>query len=64
MGMFDTRNITRVKVLGVRTAVKSQLFSDVNFGVYSLLIAYDDGKVEVKEVDYNTVRKYAQYIMW
>lgn len=62
MGIF-TMNVSRVKVLGIRTAMQSKAFSEVNYGVYTLLIEYNDGHREIVEVDrLSALQKYANYI--
>ena len=63
MGLL-TPDIFRVKVLGVRTAMHSGVFSNVNYGIYSLLVQYVDGHVELIEADYNKMKKYVPYIEW
>ena len=52
-GLLDSMKIARVKVLGVRTAMHSGVFTNVNYGIYSLLVQYIDGHVELIEADYN-----------
>jgi len=65
MGVF-TKDIARVKVLGVRTAHETKVFATYNFGIYCLLIQYMDGSLELKEVDGNggKMNKYLPYIEW
>ena len=63
MGIFDP-DVVRVKVLGVRTAMDSKLLGTVNYGIYSLLIERKNGKVEVIEVEYKDMNRYAKYIEW
>lgn len=62
MGLL-TINVARVKVLGIRTAMESKAFSNVNFGIYTLLVEYKDGHREIIEVDrLNALQKYANYM--
>ena len=62
MGLL-TINVARVKVLGIRTAMESRAFSSVNFGIYTLLIEYMDGRREIIEVDkVSALQKYAKYM--
>jgi hypothetical protein len=62
MGLL-TINVSRVKVLGIRTAIQSKAFSDVNFGIYTLLVEYKDGHREIVEVDkVSALQKYANFI--
>lgn len=63
MGIFDP-DVVRVKVLGVRTAMDSKLLGTVNYGIYSLLVERKSGKVEVIEVEYKDMNRYAKYIEW
>ena len=63
MGLL-TPDIYRVKVLGVRTAIQSKILSNVNYGIYSILVQYNDGHVELRKVDYNKKKKYVSYIEW
>lgn len=63
-GLLDSMKIARVKVLGVRTAMHSGVFTNVNYGIYSLLVQYIDGHVELIEADYNKMKKYVPYIEW
>lgn len=41
--------VVKVKYLGVRQGKETKIFSTVNFPMYSFLIAYSDGKREIKE---------------
>ena len=63
MGIFDP-DAVRVKVLGVRTAMDSKLLGTVNYGIYGLLVERKSGKVEVIEVEYKDMNRYAKYIEW
>lgn len=63
MGVFDP-DVVRVKVLGVRTAMRSGAFVNKNFSIYSLLVERQSGKIEVIEVEQREINRYAKFIEW
>lgn len=53
MGIFDRKNespIRRVKLMGMRTAQETLIFTTVNFTVYSFWVEYENGKTETLEI--------------
>ena len=46
----DKKTIKQVKLLGVRTAKETLVFTTVNFSVYSFWVEYEDGSAETIEV--------------
>lgn len=68
MGFFGTKTdgISRIKIVGVRTAQQTKVMATYNYGIYSLLIEYTDGHrglVEV-EADSRDMKTYLPYIEW
>lgn len=70
MGFFTPKpvgkSVSRVKVLGVRTAADSKLLATYNYGIYCLLVEYDDGSREIVEAELgsNELEFYIDYIEW
>lgn len=62
MGLFDKREIKRVKCLGIRTAENTGVFATYNSAVYAILIEYTDGSRELDEISGKQMYKYLQYI--
>lgn len=63
MGIFSSPTMVRVKVLGIRTGMESKAFSNVNFGIYTLLVEYSNGARDIIEVDrLSDLKKYANYM--
>lgn len=62
MALFQSKEITRVKVLGVRTEEETKVIATYNSTVYCLLVAYKDGSSELKEVNAKEMNKYIAYI--
>jgi len=62
MGLFSAKEISVVKVLGVRTAEETKVLATVNSTIYCLLIVYTDGTRELEEVEAKFMKKYLEYI--
>ena len=54
MGMFN-KKVVRARIVGVRTAMDTKVLGTENYGVYSFLVEYEDGKIDVKEVKYGSI---------
>lgn len=67
MALFGPKKeIRRVKIIGVRTAMESKTLWTENYGVYSFLIEYTDGSCAIKEAqlgkpDMAQLMQYIQY---
>lgn len=69
MGLFgnkDVKRVVRAKVIGVRTAENSGMLTTYNYGVYSLLIEYDNGARDIVEAKLGSKEMafYIDYIEW
>jgi hypothetical protein len=64
--IYNGKEISRTKVLGVRTSMKSGVLSEVNSGVYAFLIEFTDGSHEIAEEGYNSARfkQFVSFIEW
>lgn len=64
--IYNGKEIAKTRVLGVRTAMKSSVFSEVNYGVYSFLIEFVDGTHEIAEESYNSSRfkLFVSFLEW
>lgn len=49
-------DIARVKVIGVRTAQQTKVMTTYNYGVYSFLVEYVDGTIEIEEEELGSPR--------
>ena len=47
--MYNGKKVAVVKVIGVRTAEQTKVLGTYNFGIYSFLVQYEDGSVEIVE---------------
>lgn len=47
--IYNGKKVERVKVIGVRTAEQTKVLGTYNFGIYSFLVEYEDGSVEIAE---------------
>lgn len=47
--LYNGKKVQRVKVIGVRTAEETKIMATYNYGVYSFLVQYEDGTVEIAE---------------
>lgn len=64
MGFFYSApaNISRVNVIGVRTAMDTKVLATYNSTVYCLLIEFTDGSRDVVEVSARQLKPYLPYI--
>lgn len=65
MGLFnkpESKQIAKVKVLGVRTAENTGIFATYNSAVYCVLVEYNDGTRAVDECSAKGMEKYLSYI--
>ena len=51
---YNGKKVARVKVIGVRTAEQTKIMATYNFGIYSLLVQYEDGTCEIAEEQINS----------
>lgn len=47
--IYNGKKVVRTKVIGVRTAEQTKVLGTYNFGIYSFLVEYEDGSVEIAE---------------
>lgn len=47
--IYNGKRVVRVKVIGVRTAEQTKVLGTYNFGIYSFLVEYEDGSVDIAE---------------
>ena len=66
LDQFRKKTPKRAKIIGVRTGVESKALADVNFGVYSFLVEYEDESVGVEEETFRTARfnELMQYVIF
>ena len=63
MGLFKrTKEIKKVKVLGVRTAENTGIFATYNSAVYCVLVEFKDGTRAVDECSAKEMSQYLNYI--
>lgn len=66
MGLFSNtpaKQIQKIKLLGIRTAEQTKVFSTVNSSMYCMIVLYTDGTRELVEVESKEFQKsYLQYI--
>ena len=61
--MFGVSSISRVRVLGVRTAENTKILTTVNSTIYCCLIEYRNGTRELMELNAKEMKKYLSYIV-
>ena len=49
LDQFKPKEIVAAKIVGVRTAEDTKVLSTWNYGVYSFLVMYEDGTLNVLE---------------
>lgn len=47
--LYNGKKVKRAKVVGVRTAEETRIMATYNYGIYSFLVQYEDGTVELVE---------------
>ena len=64
--LYNGKRVARAKVIGVRTAEQTKIMATYNYGVYSLLVQYEDGSVEIVEEEINSrgMKTLLQFIEW
>lgn len=62
MGLISSIKISRVKVLGVRTAHETKVLATYNSSIYCILIEHADGSRELKECTTKEMTPYIKYI--
>ena len=62
MTLFAKKEISRVKVLGVRTAQETKVLATWNSTIYCVIVEYTDGSRELKELNAKEMSKLIQYI--
>lgn len=66
MGLFSntpTKQIQKIKLLGIRTSEQTKVLSTVNSSVYCIAVLYTDGTKELVEVEAKEFQKtYLQYV--
>ena len=63
---YNGKEVDAVKMVGVRTAEQTKIMATYNFGIYSFLVRYKDGTVEMAEEKYNSqgMKVLMQYIVF
>lgn len=51
---FRHKEVEKAKIVGVRTAEQTKIMATYNFGIYSVLVKFVDGSVELAEVKYDS----------
>lgn len=67
MGFFgkeqkQEKQISKVKVLGIRTGEETRVLATVNSSIYCLLVLYADGTRDLIECEYKNMQKYLNFI--
>ena len=64
MGLFSSsKQITKVKVLGIRTAEQTKILATYNSSLYCLLVLYSDNSRELVECESKEFeKKYINYV--
>lgn len=60
MGFFSTtpqKQVEKVKILGIRTAEQTKVFSTVNSSMYCMIVLYSDGTKELIECESKEFQK-------
>lgn len=62
---YNGMNVVYARIVGVRTAQDTKVLATYNYGVYSILVQYDTGEVELVEEKFGsaglkTLVKYMQ----
>lgn len=66
MEQYDGRDVRRVKVIGVRTADLSKGYPSESFTMYSFLVEFADGSIEIHEEVGNGTgyKKLVKHLVW
>lgn len=62
MGLMNNVKINRVKIVGVHTAEDTKVLVTHNMSIYSILVEYFDGHVELKECTFKDMKQYEKYL--
>ena len=46
---INVKNVNRAKIVGVRTAQDTKMLATYNYGIYSVLVEYNDGSRTLSE---------------
>ena len=51
---YPEEDIVKARIVGVRTAEDTKVLATYNYGIYSVLIKYKDGTVELAEEQFDS----------